>query len=135
VTTLQIPERRAVMLRDSYRLFKTNDSTFLLVQLEDFQKLYPREHRFSTLPEWREMLAIADKSGVKWLPIEGKENQQGFIERLAEEANITERTIRRRITRHKIRDFPQLVFFIKASKAPDSVEEINNWNRRNEEAD
>jgi hypothetical protein len=115
------------MLRDSYRLFETNDSTFLLVQLEDFQKLYPREHRFSTLPEWREMLAISDQSGIRWLPIEGKENQQRFIKKLAKEVNITERAIRRGITRHKIRDFAQLILFIKSSKAPDSVEEIDNW--------
>ena len=112
------------MLRDSYCLFKSDTSTFLLVRLEDFQKLFPREHPLSTLPEWREMLAIADKAGIKWLPIEGKENQQGLITRLAKEANITQRSIRRRITRHRIRDFAQLVFFIKASKAPDSLKEI-----------
>jgi hypothetical protein len=120
------------MLRDSYRLFETNVSTFLLVRLEEFQKLFPREHRLSTLPEWMEMLAIADKSGVKWLPIEGKQNHHGFIKKLAKEVNISTRNIRGRISRHKIRDFAQLVLFIKSSKAPDLVEEIDKWNCRNE---
>lgn len=122
------------MLRDSYRLFETNDSTFLLVHLEDFQKLFPREHPLSTLPEWVEMLAVTDKSGIKWLPVEGRKNQRGFIKKLAKEVNITERAIRKRITRHGISDFAQLVFFIKSSKAPDSVEEIDNWNLRNEQS-
>jgi hypothetical protein len=123
------------MLRNSYPLFETDDSTFLLVSLEDFQQVFTPEDARSTFAERVKALALADKSGAKWLPLAGKEIQQIFLKRLALDENTTQATIRKRITRHKISDFAELIFFLKFSNAPDSLEEIDRWNRRNEAGD
>ena len=115
------------MLRDAYRFFETPEGGFLIFRLDDFLELSPPGFTFPISSAQLERLALADRSGSKWVFFEGDEQCRDFIKLLALSENTTERRIRARITRHPLSGAEEMMALIVNTTDPSSLEEINRF--------
>lgn len=99
----------------------------MLFRLDDLMKLYPEGFDFRIRPEQLERLALADRSGYKWVFFEEGEQTRHFIKLLAILEETTERKIKKLITRHPLSGAAEMMALIVSAIDPTSMEEIERW--------
>jgi hypothetical protein len=87
---------------------------------------------FPISPAQLERLALADRSGSKWVFFEGDEQCRDFIKLLALSTNTTEQGIMGRITRHPLSGAEEMMSLIMTSTDPSSLEEIERFCRKDQ---